>query len=111
ESASEPALATQAHLMLGVWACFRGEAPRARFHLERGLESYASTAHRSYRLPLGFDVGVELRCNLGWALWLLGFPDQGVHCAREALERVPNDPNSRGLALTYMIGQNHLRGD
>src|SRR5581483_3150913 len=51
------------------------------------------------------------RCNLGWALWLLGFPDRGLRCAQEGLELVPTDPNSRGLALTYMIGQHHLRGE
>jgi predicted ATPase len=85
QSVQDPALLLEAHLALGIILFFLGELVPAREHVERGIALYDPQQHRSYAFLYGQDPGVICRCYAAWALWHLGYPNQGLQRISEAL--------------------------
>jgi class 3 adenylate cyclase/predicted ATPase len=85
QSVQDPALLLEAHLALGIILFFLGELVPAREHVERGIALYDPQQHRSHAFLYGQDPGVICRCYAAWALWHLGYPNQGLQRISEAL--------------------------
>jgi class 3 adenylate cyclase/predicted ATPase len=81
----DPALLLEAHMALGIILFFLGELVPARAHVEQGIALYDPQQHRSHAFLYGQDPGVVCRCYAAWALWHLGYPDQGLKTMHESL--------------------------
>lgn len=107
-----PELVMVAEFVLGASACFRGFPAIGRRHLE-------SAATRLFSLGDGWrpatipDVGVEIVSALAWSLWLVGFPDQALACAQDAMQRAVarTDAVSAMIASIFQFNVHHLRGE
>jgi predicted ATPase len=64
---------------------FLGEVASAYKHLAQGLALYDPQQHRASTLLYGEDAGVTCRSHVSWALWFLGYPDQGLAQSHEAV--------------------------
>jgi predicted ATPase len=71
---------------LGSTHLFQGELLSARAKLEEALR-YDSTAHGQLVRQLGLDTNAIALAHLGFNLSLLGYPDQALVRAREAIRR------------------------
>ena len=80
-----PMCLQEAHLMLGSILFYLGELPSARVHLEAGITLYEPQHSRVRTFMSGTDPGVVCRCWAAWTSWLLGYPDQALGQAQEAL--------------------------
>jgi adenylate cyclase len=89
-----------AHWALGISHFVQGRCPAAREHLEETLALYR---RRPSRFPLlsGVDVGVNCLSWLSLTLCTLGYPEQALHRADQALAlaRQLDLPPSLGMAL------------
>lgn len=103
--AGDPALRLEADFAEGVSAFWLGKPASARRHLEHGSALYDPARHASLaRLYGGHDPGVACRSLAAWILWLLGYPDQALERAREALAlaRELAHPFSEAFALAFV---------
>jgi len=92
----------QAHHSLWTTLILLGEFTLAREHLEQGLTLYDPQQHRSHAfLYGGHDPGVCCRCQRGYVLWYLGYPDQAIKSNQEAiiLAQELSHPYSLAVAL------------
>jgi predicted ATPase len=80
-----PTCLQEAHLMLGSILFYLGELPSARVHLEAGITLYEPQHSRARTFASGTDPWVVCRCWAAWTSWLLGYPDQALRQAQEAL--------------------------
>jgi predicted ATPase len=85
QQADDPALTVLAHYALGATWFWRGVLPAARQHLEEGLTHYTPDQSRALVFRMGLDPGVGCRAYIAWTLWLLGYPDQALTRAHDAL--------------------------
>ena len=74
-----------AHRMMGVTLLYLGEYKSAREHFEQGIALYDPELHRPLAFRYGNDPGVACLAFGAWSLWYLGYPDQALKKAREAL--------------------------
>ena len=99
---------------MGVASFFRGELCEAREHLEELLGLYDPQKHRGLDyLSASANVGVWGLSFFSWALYALGYPDQALTRAREALAlaRELSHPFSEATAL-FMLARVHVdRGE
>ncbi len=90
--------------IIGTTSHFLGDQQSARRHIERVLEDYAGSDHRSYLIRFQVELIEAARAYLARTLWLLGFPDQAVRAAERAIDdaRVVNhaNPLCHALAMT-----------
>ena len=86
------------HQSLGVTLLLRGEIAPARMCLERGIILYKPREHRSLAFQYGHDPGVLCLAYAGWALWLLGYPEQAKQRIHEALDI------AKSLSHSYNLG-------
>jgi predicted ATPase len=100
----DPACLLQAHFALGGSFCFLGEPAPAHAHLEQAIALYDRQAHRALAFRAGVDLGVWCLSYGAWALWWLGYPDQGLRRASEALTlaQALSHPHSLAAALFYV---------
>jgi len=105
QRAGDPSLLLEAHVILGFTLVHGGEILSAREHLEQGIEIYDPQYHGSHAFLYGQDPGVGSRCQVAWALWMLGYPDQALKRSEEALTlaRQLAHPWSLALALHYAV--------
>jgi predicted ATPase len=89
----------EAHLMLGSTLLYLGEPALARPHLEQGIRLYDPLLYRSLTFSRGNDPGVVCLARVAWALWLLGYPDQALTRAYEALTLAQQVSHAYSLAL------------
>ena len=75
---NDSALLVQAHARTGTTLLHLGEPGRARKHLETALGLYEEHQLQRQGLLFGADPAVTCRAFLAWALWLLGYPDDGA---------------------------------
>jgi predicted ATPase len=94
------------HRILGTTCLTTGKFPEARRHLERARDLYDAGQHASYRFQYGQDIGVAALCYLSWAQWHLGYVDQALTVAAEAMKRA--EELSHPHTLVYTIC--HARG-
>ena len=72
--------------LTGTALHFLGDQPGARSHLERMLASYVAPVQRSHAARFQFHQRVSARMTLARVLWLQGFPDQALGCAKANIE-------------------------
>jgi predicted ATPase len=90
-----------AHNVLGYTLRLMGEFVHARTHLEQSLALYnRHTPPTSYSFV--FNPGVDSLCGLSETLYVLGYPDQALQRAQEALDlaRALSHPFSLAEALS-----------
>ncbi len=97
ERVQDPALLLISHDALGDTSFWVGEFPAAHEHLEQGVRLYDVEHHRSHAFLHSYDSGVACLCFDAYALWFLGYPDQALRRAREALTL------ARGLDHTFSL--------
>jgi class 3 adenylate cyclase/predicted ATPase len=81
----------------------RGEFVEAREHAEQGIGLY--DRYRSQRSPwVAHHCGVGCLNDMAWVLWLLGYPDQALRRAQEALVMAQEmaHPMTLAEALSYL---------
>jgi predicted ATPase/class 3 adenylate cyclase len=81
----DPELLLRAHHALEVTLFRMGEFAGALDHAKRGIALYDPGQHRAHALRHGFDPGANLRIGGAWALWMLGYPDQALRWASDAI--------------------------
>jgi predicted ATPase len=99
---------------LGVGSFWRGDPARARAQLEEVIARYDPAEHPSYEHLWGSqDPGVSALFYLGFVLVSLGYPDQALTRAREAvaLARELSHPFSEALALSGLVHLHRMRGE
>src|SRR5262249_21468824 len=80
----DPLALLRGHFVMVVILHKRGELVEAREHAEQGIRLY--NRYRSQRSPWGaHHMGVGCLDCITWVLWLLGYPDQALRRAQEAL--------------------------
>jgi len=94
-------LLVEAHEALGLPLFWLGDLSSARAHLEQGIALYDPQHHHFHVSRHGQDPGVLCRLYEALALWHLGYPDQALQSAREALtlSQELSHPYSRVFAL------------
>jgi class 3 adenylate cyclase/predicted ATPase len=101
---ADPGLLLQAHHAAWTTLLNLPELTACRAHLEAGLALYRPDAHRAHKFLYGsHDAGVCNRYTAAAALWPLGFPEQALAMAREAVSmaRELSHPFSLVLALVF----------
>jgi class 3 adenylate cyclase/tetratricopeptide (TPR) repeat protein len=96
---------------IGATEMWRGNLVSARDYFERAAATYNRDLERYLPMP---NAGViPGRCQLGWTLWALGYPEKSRVRIREALSlaRKLNRPYSMAFALQFAIAAEALCGD
>ncbi|MBI3455307.1 MAG: AAA family ATPase [Candidatus Rokubacteria bacterium] len=114
ESRQDSTLLIEAHHTLWATLVGMGDAVAAQAHLERGLALYDRQEHRSLAFVYGaHDPGACCRWFSGMVLWKLGYPDQGIQRAQEALSlaRELGHPLTTAMALYFTAWFHYFRGE
>jgi predicted ATPase len=100
DAGGDPVLRLMGHRALGNTLVSRGEVVRGRAELERAL-AIDLPPDRRLGLEYTFHPRVSSLGFIGWALVALGYPDQALSRAREAVAtaRELRNPNSLAQAL------------
>jgi TOMM system kinase/cyclase fusion protein len=104
----------EAHFVPGLTLFYRGEFTKAQEHLRAGLVLYDEKRCQAWSRHTGQNSGVTLRSYLALSQWCLGFPDQALRTAQDAvkLARALNHPYSLCYALHHLGWlQQHLRSE
>jgi DNA-binding winged helix-turn-helix (wHTH) protein/tetratricopeptide (TPR) repeat protein len=101
ERESAPAFMAEATRLRGLSAFFLGRLVESRDALERSLISYGREERSSRVFAITDDPQVTAASVLSLVLWMLGFPDQALERAREALGRATS------LGAPYSIAVAH----
>jgi class 3 adenylate cyclase/predicted ATPase len=109
----ELSLYLMAHYALGTPCLWMGELLLAHSHLEESIARDTPAQRRSSLFRVGQDPGVASRIFIAYTLWLLGYPDQALARAHDALALATKlaHPFNDAFALlcASLIGQ--LRGE
>jgi class 3 adenylate cyclase/predicted ATPase len=92
-----------AHRALGSTLLFLGVVADAQTHLAQGIALYDPQQYRASVFRYGEDAGVVCHSFAAWALWSLGYPDQGLAQSHEAVILAQHIvyPYSLGYALSH----------
>src|SRR5262249_11013550 len=85
EHANDPVLTAMARLIMGYSLVLRGEFIRALQHLDYVIAFYDPRQHHALAFTYACDPGVFALTWASWALWFLGYPDQGLKRGQDAL--------------------------
>jgi predicted ATPase len=98
----DPAMLVAAHHALGATLFSLGAVAPAHTHCAQGIELYDPQQYRAYVFLYGVDSGVVCHRYAAWALWYLGYPDQGLARNYEAVTLAQQNahPFSLGFALS-----------
>jgi TOMM system kinase/cyclase fusion protein len=107
----DPGALLVANDVMGDTLFWLGEFAAARSHLEQGVALYDVQQHQSHVFLYGYDSGVACLGFGAWALWFLGYPDQALRRAEEALSvaRQLAHPFSLAFALQFAAQLHHYR--
>jgi predicted ATPase/DNA-binding winged helix-turn-helix (wHTH) protein len=107
----DPVLLLVAHYALGATLYFLGAFTLCRAHLEQGLALYNRQQHQHLVFRYGMDLGVWCLAYLIWPLWKLGYPDQALQRANEAITLAQQlaHPLSLASALDYAAMVHYYR--
>jgi tetratricopeptide (TPR) repeat protein len=102
---ADPEFLMRANHVMGCALLYCGEICAARAHLEAGLRLCDPKALGEPTIPYEQDPGIAMRAFLGWALFLLGYPDQALKAAKEALTlaKALSHPMSEAFALSHLV--------
>ena len=81
----DPVLIVGANRMLGDTLFWVGELPSARAHFECTIALYNSHRQRAVLSIYGYDEGVFGHLYAALLAWLMGYPEQALKRAEEAL--------------------------
>jgi predicted ATPase len=111
QGAQDPDLCMEAHLQLGAILCYLPDNPLALEHCKRANTLYDAERHASHTYLYGHNPLVLSRCFGAWALWMLGYPDQGRDTvnAAVAVARELGHPMSLASALFFAAFLHWLR--
>jgi class 3 adenylate cyclase/predicted ATPase len=113
QDAQDPDLLLAAHLMQGNTRLWIGEFAAAHAHLESGMRLYDPIQHEAQTLCYGWDLGINCRLLDHQVLWILGYPDQALMRAQEALENSKSfhHLNTLGFGLACLPQAHYFRGE
>jgi tetratricopeptide (TPR) repeat protein len=102
-----------AHDVLGDTFVWLGDFVAARNHLEQGIALYDAEQHHSHVFLYGYDSGMACLSFLALPLWYLGYSDQALKRAEEALGMARALSQSLGLIqiLFFTAWIHQLRGE
>jgi class 3 adenylate cyclase/predicted ATPase len=92
-----------AHRTVGPTSVHLGHMEQARAHLERALAFYDPEAHAPLAHRFGYDARVVAQAYLSHALLHLGYPDQALATARQAVEDARR--LAHAFSLCFAMGQ------
>jgi predicted ATPase len=101
----DAAMLMVAHRALGATLFYMGAVASAHTHLAQGMALYDPQQHRAAAFLFGGDAGVVCYILAARALWLLGYPDQGLVRIHEAVTLAQHValPFSLGYALALSV--------
>jgi predicted ATPase/class 3 adenylate cyclase len=113
ERLGDPGMRMEGHLVLGYNTAFSHSLKQGLEHLEIANAAYDPDLLRPSRFWVGNHPGVVGRIASGLILWMLGFPDQGIRRANEAVELATsiNHPYSSAYALFHASLLHLWRGE
>jgi predicted ATPase len=104
EGQQDPVLLQEAHRILGSASFFLGHFTAARRHLEHGVAAYDPHQPPSRAFSSGADPRIVCLSRMAWALWMLGYPDQALKRAQEALVRAEESSHAYSLVFATYYG-------
>jgi predicted ATPase len=102
QQSQAPAMLVAAHRALGTMSFVLGAVATAHTHFRQGIQLYDSRQHRVSTFLYGEDAEVICRSQDAWALWCLGYPDQGWAQSHEAVTLAQQSANP--FTLTNALG-------
>jgi predicted ATPase len=112
QEVGDPALILQGHHAKWTTLIYLGEPREALSHIEKGITLYSPQQHHSdASLFSGHDLGVCAHTMAAYALWMLGYPDQALARANDALKLSEefNHPSSLALSYEHLAGLHRFR--
>jgi class 3 adenylate cyclase/predicted ATPase len=111
EQAQEPAMLVAAHRAVGSTLFCLGVPASAYGHLTQGIALHDPQQHRAAAFRYGEDSGVICHSFAAWALWYLGYPDQGLARigAAVTLAQQSAHPFSLSFVLSFAAVFHQLR--
>jgi TOMM system kinase/cyclase fusion protein len=103
QQAQDPAMLVAAHRAVGSTLFCLGVAASASGHLAQGIALYDPQQHRAAAFRYGEDSGVICHSFAAWALWYLGYPDQGRRQMDEALALAQQSAHPFSLSVILSI--------
>jgi predicted ATPase len=103
QQVQDAAMLVASRRALGTTLFYLGAASTALTHFTQGIALYDPQQHRASAFLYGENAGVICHTYTAWALWYLGYPDQGLTRSHEAvtLARQSAHPFSLGFALNW----------
>jgi predicted ATPase len=113
QQSQDSAMLVAAHRALGTTLFWLGAVASAQTHFARGLALYDAQQHRTSAALYGEDAGVICHIHAAWALWYLGYPDQGLARSHEVLLLAQQSahPFSLSFVLSYTAQLHQFRRD
>src|SRR5262249_24408270 len=107
----DSAMLVAAHRALGTTLFWMGAVASAQTHFARGLALYDAQQQRTSAALYGEDTGIICHIHAAWALWYLGYPEQGLAQSHEALRLAQQSahPINLTLVLAYTAMLHHYR--
>jgi len=85
QAKGDPELLLYAHRALGSTSYQMGRLPQAKEHLEMALSFYDPERRRPLAFRSGVDTGITCLSHAIWTLWQLGYSEQALQRANEAI--------------------------
>jgi predicted ATPase len=102
QQVQDAAMRVAAHRALGVTLLHLGSVAAAHTHFTQGI-ALDDQQHRVYAFVHGDDAGVACRSFDAWALWYLGYPDQGWARNQEEVTLAQQMAHPFSLALSLSL--------
>ena len=111
QHARDPVMLVTARSALGSTLFYLGAVATAHTHFTQGIALYDSQQHRASAFLSTYDTGVVCHSVTAWALWYMGYPDQGLTQSQQAvtLAQQLTHPYSLGFALNWVAIIHQLR--
>jgi predicted ATPase len=85
QQTQDPVMLPMAHRAVGTILFYLGAEADAHTHFAQGITLYDVQQHHASAFLYGEDAGVTCRVRDAWALWCLGYPQQGLAQSHEAI--------------------------
>jgi predicted ATPase len=92
-----------AHRAVGTTVFDMGAVADALTHYTQGLALYDPQQHRTSAFLYGEDSGVVCHIFAAWALWSLGYPDQGLTRSQGAITLVQQSAHPFSLSFVLIV--------
>jgi class 3 adenylate cyclase/predicted ATPase len=102
QQVQDTAMLMMAHRALGLTLFWRGAPAAAHTHFVQVIPLYDPKQHRTLAFLYGEDVGVYCRSQAAWALWSLGYPDQGLTRSQEAVTLAQQLAHPYNLSFAFI---------